>query len=325
MEFENKITACVKPFQSADNKKSLRVLAFTILALLGSVILSVFGYLIHPVLSLILWIPVFISFCRLFVYEHDLGHSSLFSGKYKNILFGHITGFLIMIPFGLWKYIHNRHHCTAGNLNLRSENPEIWTMTKTEYDNSPIIKKLVYNIVRSFLFHILFMPAILFIISKIPLPKMKMKDITSLLITDGIYGIIFYFLIINDLISMALLVYLIPLYFFSIFAIMIFYLQHQFENTYWKPEPEWNHIDAAIKGSSFLKFGPIFRWVTGNVGYHHVHHLNPGIPFYNLPEASVELDRVIKVKPIKFREFLYFFKCQIWDENLQMLTTINSK
>lgn len=320
---ENIITR-IKPFQKADNLKSLWIITYSVLAIFILVILSVFCYRIHLAFSLLFWPPVFIFFCRLFVIEHDSGHFSFFTRSLHNQISGHIVGFFLMIPFSLWRYIHNLHHGTIGDLNKRNINPELWTMTTDEYINSHIGKKIAYRIMRSLAFHVLILPLALFIISKIPHLKLNFWAMLSVLFFDIVYALIFYFLLINDLLLLVLVVYIIPLYLFYIFASLIFYLQHQFEETYWKSEAEWNFIDACLIGCSFLEFKPFLKWVTGNVGYHHIHHLSSGIPFYNLSKASKELSVVIKVKPIKFINVYHYFDCNLWDTKLHKLVPFSS-
>jgi len=319
----NSLISKIKPFQKADNLKSLWIISYSVLLTSTFILSSASSYSIHPALSILFWPPVFVIFCRLFVIEHDCGHFSFFTKPYQNRIAGSIAGFILLIPFSLWRYIHNLHHSTMGNLDKRNINPELWTMTTEEYTNASFSKKIAYRILRSVYFHILLMPFILIIISKFPQPKLGIRATLSLVSTDLVYVLIFYILLINNLLQLTLFVYFIPLYAFYIFASLIFHLQHQYEDTYWKPDEEWNFADAALAGSSFLDFKPFLRWITGNVGYHHIHHLNSKIPFYNLPYASNEVSAEIKVKPIKFRYFYRYFNCKLWDSDMQKLVPYN--
>ena len=224
-----------------------------------------------------------------------------------------------MIPNALWRQIHNLHHATIGNLDKRNINPELWTMTKKEYRESPAGMKLLYRIMRSRFNRLIITPFALFIVARLPLPRLNWKGKIAALVYDVLYACIIYFSLRFEFWQELLIIYLIPLFVFNIIATIIFYLQHQFEDTLWMKDDQWDMYQASIEGSSYLKLNPFFQWMTGNVGFHHIHHLNPNIPFYLLPKAHKTVEDHINYKEVRFYEILRHLKGKVWDEESKRL------
>ena len=153
---------------------------------------------------------------------------------------------------------------------------------------------------------IVIVPIVLFLVTKIPISKGSWKANVAVLIHDVLYATIVYISIQYGLLTEVLLFYLLPLVLVHSYASMVFYLQHQFDGTHWMRNEDWNMYEVAVEGSSFLKFNKAFDWLTGSIGFHHIHHLNSKIPFYNLSKAHKELGPKMNFKVVYFKDF---FKC----------------
>lgn len=318
------IIPLLKQFENADDHYSSRVLFTTLTLHLILTVLSCWSYSYHPLLSIIFWIPIGIILCRIFVLEHDAGHRSLFSKRTSNKFSGLILGFFTMIPSALWNHIHNVHHGVVGNLEERKRNPELWTMTCAEYRSASWQKKLGYRIMRSIVMRLMVTPALWILVPRIPLVHLGWKIFLSILIHNVIYGIILFFLIRNELFGAFVMIYLVPLYLFNLLASIFFYLQHQFEDTKWNRDDKWNLFDASIHGSSYLISNRLFTWISGNVGCHHVHHLNTRIPHYHLQKATAEIDPIVSMKPIYLKDLFYHLRCILYDEHTETLISMKS-
>lgn len=260
--------------------------------------------------------------CRFFAFVHDAGHYSLFKQKWLNEVIGTICGFFILIPFGLWQNIHRMHHSSFANLNKRHNNPELWTLTLAEYNASSSPKKLAYRVLRSSFIRVFIDPISIIVLARIPHRKLSVKANIYVTLTNFVYALLVWYFIQNEIFLQFALTYLLAAYFFLSFATIIVYLQHQFEDSHWYEDEDWNIYDASIHGASYLKFGSFMRWLTGNVGFHHIHHLNPNIPFYNLPAANQNVIDIIKTKPIKLLELNKHLRSKLWDEKNKRLVGI---
>jgi omega-6 fatty acid desaturase (delta-12 desaturase) len=229
-----------------------------------------------------------------------------------------------MIPSTLWNHIHNVHHGVVGNLEERKRNPELWTMTCAEYGAASWQKKLGYRIMRSVFMRLIITPALWIVIPRIPLVHLGWKIFISIMVHNLLYVILLYFLIQYELFAAFVMIYLVPLYLFNLLASIFFYLQHQFEDTKWNQHEEWNLFDASIHGSSYLISNRLFTWISGNVGCHHVHHLNTRIPHYHLQKATAEIDPIVKMEPIYLKDLFYHLNCILYDENTNTLISLKS-
>ncbi|WP_027418592.1 fatty acid desaturase [Crocinitomix catalasitica] len=319
MDAQSKIITVLRSFEVSDNQKSLFLSVFTILALLFSVALACVAYSYNPLFALVLSLPTAILLCRFFVLQHDAGHLSLFTKRSYNKTAGLIFGFMTMIPSRLWNHIHNTHHGILGNLEKRKINPELWTLTITEYENTSRSKRILYHFVRSIFMRLFITPAIWVLAPRIPLPHLGQQIFIATIVHNLIYGIVFYFLWINNLMFAFLIIYLIPLYLFNFIAAIFFYLQHQYEGTFWENEAEWDLYNASIHGSSHLVTGRFWSWVSGNVGCHHIHHLNTRIPSYKLYSATNEANKHLDIEPIYLNQLFHHLRCVLWDEDRKKL------
>lgn len=315
----------LKPF-AIKNLKVASFQFFTTLIFLWSSIFASYYFVNNASGLLLISIPLTTVFmCRSYVIEHDCGHQSFFRGKFSNTVAGNLIGFGILIPYSMWKFIHDSHHSNVGNLDKREYNPEIWTMTVKEYKQSSILKKTAYRIMRSRFTRLVIVPTINFgIIFRLVHPKFSVQAIVSVLIHDLIYGVVIYFLINYIPFSELFIMFFIPLILFYCIASLTFYGQHQFEDAYWENNTNWNYNDANFKGSTCIVAPAWYRWLTGNVLFHNVHHILTSIPNYNLQKAEKELRSIVDYDHIKIKEVWYFLGLKLWDEDKKRLVSFKS-
>jgi omega-6 fatty acid desaturase (delta-12 desaturase) len=251
---------------------------------------------------------------RTFIIFHDCGHQSFFQSKIANHFWGIITGFLTLTPYYYWKSSHDRHHNTSGNLDKRGFG-DVWTMTVTEFDKASYMERLKYKLYRNPLVMFFLGPLLIILIThRIPKDNIDKRERNSVYLTN--ISIFIFAVLISLMIGPVkyLIVQLLTLYFGLIGGVWLFYVQHQFEDVYWARAGEWNFIEASLKGGSFYKLPKIVNWFTGNIGYHHIHHLLTGIPDYNLPECHEGTPIKKVVKPTKFLASLKGLRYRLWDE-----------
>lgn len=307
------VNRLLKKYEVTDNLKSLRIyittLSLTLFFLAGGI--YAFGITIYYGLFFVL--PASFMLCRCFALEHDAGHRSLFTKVSYNKIAGFFLGFITMVPSAIWTDLHNVHHGILGNLDKRDVNPELWTMTLDEYKAASAGKKRLYRFVRSKFMRIIITPLLWMIAPRIPVLKFGWKNFFTTIIHNLLYILVFYYLIQKGYQQGLILVYFLSIYLFNVAASIMFYVQHQFEHTFWEEQESWDFFTATIKGSSYVDLHPVLRWMTGNVGCHHVHHLNTRIPCYLLRNATEEADQQLKIQRIYLRDILKQFDFVVWD------------
>ena len=257
---------------------------------------------------------------RIFVIFHDCTHGSFFKSKRANELLGFVTGLLVFTPFHQWRWEHALHHSSAGDLDRRGMG-DVWTLTVDEYLASSRWKRFCYRVNRNPL--VLFTVAPLFhflVIHRIPSkdadPRTKrMVHATTLAILllgaalAFVFGLKAYLVIQLTAIAVA-----------SITGVWLFYVQHQYEDVYWERRPDWDFAKAALEGSSFYKLPKILQWFSGNIGFHHIHHLSPRIPNYELERAHESEAMFREIEPLTMRKSLKSLGFRLWDEDQRKLT-----
>ena len=251
---------------------------------------------------------------RVFIIFHDCGHGSFFKSQAANRVWGFITGMLTFTPFYHWTREHAVHHATSGNLDHRGVG-DIWTLTVNEYLNASRWKKLRYRLVRNPFILFVVGPLYLFLIrQRIPWPGLKPRERQSVWVMNvavlgwaagmsAIYGLIPWAIIQTTILGVA-----------GSMGVWLFYVQHQFEDAYWERREDWDYTTAALQGSSFYKLPKVLQWFSGNIGFHHIHHLSPRIPNYNLEACHHSAPLFFEVKPITLLESLKSINYRLWDE-----------
>ena len=326
MDKSEKWVSTLKPYEGGNRKKSLIQLILTLTVYIALIsfmfVLVLFGY---PYWLIILAaIPTAGFHVKTFIIMHDCSHNSYFRNPKTCIYVGRICGLLTFTPFYQWKRDHAIHHASVSNLEKRGVG-DVWTMTVQEYKDSPPLKKIWYRIFRNPVFLFAIVPVILFlIIFRLPRRRSGKKELASILSTDA--ALIVIILIFSLFLGFQnyWLVYLPVVILSTISGVWLFYIQHQFRSVYWAHSKDWNSIRAAMEGSSFYKLPGILRWFSGNIGYHHIHHLNPRIPNYNLKRCYNEVPEVREITPITMVGSLRSAFISLWDEESGKLVNYRS-
>ena len=256
---------------------------------------------------------------RLFIFFHDCCHCSFFASQRANTLVGYVTGILTFTPYLNWRYSHSVHHAHAGDLDRRGVG-DIWTMTVDEYLAASRWQRVLYRLVRNPLITFGVGPAFIFLVAnRLPSANRKMRHHVSVLLTD--LAILAIVVGVSLLVGFKtyLLVQLPIIFIGGAAGVWLFYIQHQYQGVYWARHDVWDPIKAALEGSSFYKLPKVLQWFTGNIGFHHIHHLRARIPNYNLQQSYDEVPAVQAVKPLGVRESLKSMWLDLWDEERQCL------
>jgi len=278
-----------------------------------------FGYWI----SLLLAIPAAGFLVRLFMIQHDCGHGSFFRSKALNDWIGRAIGVLTFTPYDFWRHTHAVHHASSGNLTRRGMG-DIDTLTVREYLALSRLGRLRYRAYRHPLVMFGIGPIYMFILQH-RLPVGLMRDgwrpwLSTMLTNLGI-ALIAAVLIFFIGLKAFLLVHLPIIVLAAAAGVWLFYVQHQFEETLWAQEPSWNRQEAALHGSSHYDLPGVLRWITANIGVHHVHHLSSGIPFYRLRDVLRDHPELGAVGRLTLMESIGCIRLVLWDEGSRKLVS----
>ena len=270
-------------------------------------------------LTLALAVPAAGLLVRIFIILHDCGHGSFFKSNKANDVVGTIAGILTFTPYLQWRREHAIHHASSGDLDRRGVG-DVYTMTVEEYRGSPWWKRLGYSWYRSSLVMFGLGPLFVFLIAhRLVSPHAGKREKVNLHLTN--LGILAILLVLGAAFGFKeyLMIQLPIIWLASTAGVWMFYIQHQFEDTYWKDHPEWQYAAAALQGSSYYQLPKVLQWFTGNIGFHHIHHLSPRIPNYNLEKCYKENPLFQHVTVVTFWESLRAVSLKLWDEQGQKL------
>lgn len=304
----------VKPFKQPNARKSIWQVVHTTAGMIAMWVLMYWSLDVGYWLTLLLGIPAGAMVVRSFIFSHDCGHGSFFRSRKANDAMGFFTGLLAYTPYLQWRSSHARHHKTSGQIEELGVG-YFWTMTVEQYLAASPQKQLGYRLYRH--------PAILFTLGGFwcflidyrfadsrATPKARRQVYYYNLIYLVFFGALGYWLGYAEVAMVQLPMALIG----TGVGLWLFHVQHHYEESYFAPRAEWSYEDAALKGSSWLKLGPIAEWMSGSINWHHVHHLAPGIPNYRLKEAHDALPMFQAVPPLTVREALKSYRYTMIDE-----------
>ncbi|HWB02754.1 MAG TPA: fatty acid desaturase [Verrucomicrobiales bacterium] len=306
--------ALVLPFQTPSIPKAVWQLVNTF----GSYIL-LWG-LMYWTVSISWWLTVPLAILagllviRAFIIFHDCGHGSFFKSRFANDLTGFISGVVTFTPYYHWRWEHALHHGASGDLDRRGTG-DIWTMTVQEYLESTRWKRFAYRLARNPFILFIVAPVFLFLVrQRFPSSNAKPRERRSVwwmncAIAAMVLGLGWIFGWMNYLI-IQLIITMVS----GAAGVWLFYVQHQFEDVYWERHGDWDYATAALQGSSFYKLPAVLRWFSGNIGFHHIHHLSPRIPNYNLRRCHESHPLFRDVRPLTVRRSLKSLAFRLWDE-----------
>jgi len=261
---------------------------------------------------------------RIFIIFHDCCHSSYFKSKWANRLVGYGTGILSSTPFRDWGAAHISHHATAGNLDRRGVG-DIWTLTVEEYITAPKLKRITYRVFRHPLFMFGVGPSYVFLVfHRFSQKGIQHKGRLSVYITN--LALLLLLLLAGWTIGYKtyLLIQIPVTVIAATLGIWLFYVQHQYEEVYWARNDVRDSLKAALEGSSYYKLPKIAQWFSGNIGLHHIHHLNPSIPNYNLQACHDAIQKMQHIEPLGVRKSFKSLGIHLWDENSKKLISFKA-
>jgi omega-6 fatty acid desaturase (delta-12 desaturase) len=251
---------------------------------------------------------------RVFIIFHDCGHGSFFKSKLANDLTGFFAGVLNLTSYHHWRWEHSLHHASSGNLDKRGTG-DVWTMTVEEYLASPRWKRWSYRFVRNPFVLLFLAPLFLFaVLERFPSPKANVRERRAIWLMNAVLLAVAIGLSMIFGWKEYLLIQLIVTMTAGAGGVWMFYVQHQFEDTYWERRGEWDYTTAALQGSSFYKLPRILQYLSGNIGFHHIHHLSPRIANYNLERCHNSHPIFQDVVPLTLRTSFKCLSFRLWDE-----------
>ena len=301
--------------------RSLVDLATSVVPYLALLVAMAFALRVSVLLSLVLVVPASAFLIRTFIVFHDCTHGSFMRSRRANDVLGVALGLLVWLPYRGWQHEHAVHHATAGDLDRRGVG-DITTLTVSEYQALPAWRRIAYRLFRN--------PFVMFGLGWLVVLVLKPRFVpsgsrprvrNSVLVTNLALALIVAALCLTIGWRDYLLVQGPVLVVTGAVGIWLFYVQHQFEDTYWQAHADWRYDHAALAGSSFLKLPGVLRFFTGNIGFHHVHHLSVGIPNYNLQAAHQGTDRLQSVPQLTLKQGLRAPRLKLWDERRGRLVT----
>ncbi|MGG1679763.1 fatty acid desaturase [Neobacillus sp. NRS-1170] len=304
----------VAPFENSTTRESVWQIINTVAPFM------ILWYLAYISLSVSYWlalVPCIIAagfLTRIFIIFHDCTHYSFFKSRRANRILGTAMGVLTLFPFGKWGHEHSVHHATSGNLDKRGTG-DIWTLTVDEYLAAPLKLRLAYRFYRNPIVMFVLGPIYVFLLkNRFNRKGAKKKERLNTYLTNILIAVVIGLLIWAIGWQAFLLVEGSIFMISGAAGIWLFYVQHTFEDSYFEEDKDWEYVKAAVEGSSFYKLPKVLQWLTGNIGFHHVHHLSPRVPNYKLEEAHNNTLPLQNVPTISLATSLKSLRFRLWDE-----------
>jgi omega-6 fatty acid desaturase (delta-12 desaturase) len=301
--------------------RSLAQIATSVVPYLALSVLMYLALGVSDWLVLALAIPAAGFLVRTFILFHDCSHGSLMPSKRANAWLGAVLGLFVLSPFRRWRHDHAIHHAHSGDLERRGVG-DVQTLTVAEYRARSRRGQIEYRLLRSPVVMFVLGPVIAMVVG----PRLVARDArprmrNSVLGTDVALAVLVVALCWAIGWRQFLIVWAPAALLAGSIGIWLFYVQHQFEDAYWESAEDWTYADAALRGSSYLKLPKVLQFFTGNIGLHHVHHLNARIPNYNLQRAHDENPMFHGVPILSLGDGLRAVRLKLWDEELGRLVT----
>lgn len=285
--------------------------------------------LLHWSLAVSLWLTAGLAvlagglLVRVFIIFHDCGHGSFFASRAANDAVGFVCGMLTFTPYHHWRWEHSLHHASSGDLDRRGVG-DIWTMTVREYLAAPRWRRLAYRLARHPLVLFFLAPAPLFLLrERIPSAGARKAERRSVWRMNAAIAAMVALLVWWFGWKPYLLIQLTISVVGGAIGVWLFYVQHQFDEVYWERGEAWDYTTAALQGSSYYRLPKVLQWFSGNIGFHHIHHLSPRIPNYNLERCHHSHPIFREVRPLTFRRSLRALRLHLWDERRRRLVSFS--
>jgi omega-6 fatty acid desaturase (delta-12 desaturase) len=309
----------VKKYQSPDHWRSLWQIANSVIPYVAM------WFLMYRSLSISYWLTLALAFpaaglmMRVFIIFHDCGHGSFFKSPKHNHFVGTICGILTHTPYFQWTREHAIHHASAGDLARRGVG-DVNTLTVKEYLALSKWERLRYRLYRNPLVMFGIGPHYIFLfLSRFTGKHSGKRERNNVWLTNAGMAALYGSLTWMWGLKAVLMVFAPIVIIAGAVGVWLFYVQHQYENTYWRRGKEWDYPTAALMGSSYYKLPRILQWFSGNIGFHHIHHLGPKIPNYKLERAHVETPMFQQSPTLRFWESLSTASLKLWDEERQKM------
>ncbi|TWK85778.1 Fatty acid desaturase [Bacillus paralicheniformis] len=318
---QKQLTKQVAAFAQPDTKNSLIQLFNTFIPFFGLWFLAYLSLDVSYLLTLGITAIAAGFLTRIFIIFHDCCHLSFFKQKRHNHILGFLTGVLTLFPYLQWQHSHSIHHATSSNLDKRGTG-DIWLLTVNEYKAAPLRTKIAYRLYRNPFIMFILGPIYVFLITnRFNKKGARRKERVNTYLTNlaiaalaAVCCLIFgwqSFLLVQG-----------PIFLISgSIGVWLFYVQHTFEDSYFEADENWSYVQAAVEGSSFYKLPKLLQWLTGNIGYHHVHHLSPKVPNYKLEIAHEQHEPLKNVPTITLKTSLQSLAFRLWDEEKKQFVT----
>lgn len=302
-------------YRDPDTKRSFLELGVTLAGFVGLWVAAGFALKVSAPLAVILSVINGGFLVRLFAIQHDCGHGSFFSNRQLSDWTGRVLGIVTLTPYDVWRRTHALHHSHAGNLDKRGIG-DVHTLTLAEYRALTPFRAWLYRLYRNpFVMFGLGPTYLFFVQNRLPIGLMRSGRVywisamaTNIAMATALV-LVFWF---GGWQALAFVFFPTTLVAASA-GVWLFYVQHQFETTHWEKDPDWQLHEAALHGSSHYDLPLVLRWMTANIGIHHVHHLYSRIPFYRLPEVLRDHKELVQVSRISLRESLVCASLDLWD------------
>lgn len=273
---------------------------------------------ISHLLTLMLAVPAGALLVRIFIVQHDCGHGSFFTSTRANAIVGWACSLMTLTPFTNWARQHSLHHGNWSNLDRR-KGSDLYSacLTVREYLALSRWQRLLYRLPRHPLIaNVLLPPVVFMVLYRVPFetPRLWVRERRSVHLTNAALLALFGTLALLLGWQQVLVIQMSVMVVASILGVWLFSLQHRFEAARWTRRGTWNASDASMEASSWFNLPRILHWVTGNIGFHHVHHLNPRVPSYRLGAAHDAVQTLWPVEPLSLKGGLRAPWLTLWDE-----------
>ena len=275
-------------------------------------------------LTLALALGAAVLLVRIFIFFHDCCHGSFFASSRGNSILGYISGILSFTPYEDWRRCHAIHHSTVGDLDRRGTG-DVSLLTVDEYFAASGRKRLAYRLYRNPLVMFGLGPAFLFLFRfRFSSRGARKHERKSVIVTNVAILAVLVLMSFTIGINTYLVIQLPTILIAGAIGLWLFYIQHDFEGVYWARHEDWDQMRASLEGCSYYKLPGPLKWITGNIGLHHIHHIRPGIPNYNLQQCYKETPALREVIPLTICKSLKTPWLNLWDEKQKKLVSFRA-